>query len=989
MANTYTLTEADGFPGFNYVNSFYQFPSGKIYAKDIVGNFHITGNNFVATIPALNGLENSASVVRTGENEVWFADQKKVFIIKGDSVYKTIPFPSFKHIVSTKLLGKNIYLFRQVKDSISIYTFENYEWVLKNTVYWAKKIYEIQPVIQEFGNTYLATLEEGGKLGYYLLDTTTYRFTYIQSIENSLRIVVPFFFINNFSENVTFLKSLRKYTLSRKGRVYEREKLSSIFGGPVSLYGDNVSFVCELSNNLHEFVQYDSSHILPGTIVFETKEKLNSAFKNNPSQYLTALTGNKPLRVFPLIRKYPRIYNKENSSNVFTIAQDDAGRIWAASYEKDLSIITPAPFVNPEPEKYLTGKVLQLKRQPYQFMNASLNHKGKLYFVGETLVGGILRYDMNGQMEKVNPSTPTGYYLYMAPRSRKIYLPSALAPDYPVYYCNEDEINQPFINWRKLGAKEGGAGFAKTTLTEDKLGRLWMGHPQNGFAVYDQVNKVGKTYDARLNETPIGFISCLTDKRGTVWMGSDDKGLWYYNDYSKPATPQNLKQLNHPLLNKVKRITAMCLYKDWLVLGCYEKVCLLNLDSFYLKNKTIVCYLNPQEAAFTSFTEQNTMLVSKTDSTLWFSTSDVLYQWDIDSWLKLPQYKVAVNTFLVSDSTRMKMEESGRLRLQAGTNSFDIVFEYLSPDCLPRYTRTAMVKKGDSIVYDNPALSSKFSYKNLSAGTYTFHLEVFEQDGTTSQYQYGIVIQKHLWQHWWFWVVVSMLAFLPLLLWLNALRKQALQQKRMSQLNVVSLSSQFRPHFILNALNTIGADLKDKPVSEMVISRLGESINLIFNYAQKNRITHTLADEWKLVLNVIEIHKAMYIPSLQVHLPGPETLDEAKDFQLPMGILEVLVENALLHGLRNKKAGPYILTLSIFNEGSNYFFAIKDNGIGREGAKQISSYTGHGTGTKNLNEIISILNRHNRNKIRIDYTDLADGQGTEVTVVIPLNYRYE
>lgn len=122
VANTYTLTEADGFPGFNYVNSFYQFPSGKIYAKDIVGNFHITGNNFVATIPALNGLENSASVVRTGENEVWFADQKKVFIIKGDSVYKTIPFPSFKHIVSTKLLGKNIYLFRQVKDSISIYT---------------------------------------------------------------------------------------------------------------------------------------------------------------------------------------------------------------------------------------------------------------------------------------------------------------------------------------------------------------------------------------------------------------------------------------------------------------------------------------------------------------------------------------------------------------------------------------------------------------------------------------------------------------------------------------------------------------------------------------------------------------------------------------------------------------------------------------------------------------------------------------------------
>lgn len=568
-------------------------------------------------------------------------------------------------------------------------------------------------------------------------------------------------------------------------------------------------------------------------------------------------------------------------------------------------------------------------------------------------------------------------------------MPSALYPEHEVYYCHADELDKPFINWGRIGVKDGLAPFATTTITEDKAGRLWMGHPKNGFAVYDPVSKKGKSYDLRLNETPIGFISCLTDKRGTVWMGSDDKGLWFYNDYSKPATPQNLNRVSHPLLNKVKRITAMCQYKDWLVLGCYDKICLLNLDSFYQKNKTIVRYLNPQEAAFSSFTEQNTMLVSKTDSTLWFSTSDMLYQWDIDSWLKLPQYKVAVNTFLVSDSTRMKMEESDRLRLQAGTNSFDIVFEYLSPDCLPRYTRTAMVKKGDSIVYDNPALSSKFSYKNLSAGTYTFHLEVFEQDGTTSQYQYDIVIQKHLWQHWWFWVVISMLAFLPLLLWLNALRKHAVQEKRMSQLNVVSLSSQFRPHFILNALNTIGADLKDKPVSEMVISRLGESINLIFNYARKNRITHVLADEWKLVQNVIEIHKAMYLPSLQLDLPGSEILEEAKDFQLPMGILEVLVENALLHGLRNKKEGPYILTLSITNEGSNYLFSIKDNGVGREGAKQISSYTGHGTGTKNLNEIISILNRHNRNKIRIDYTDFAAGQGTEVAVIIPKNYRYE
>lgn len=102
-------------------------------------------------------------------------------------------------------------------------------------------------------------------------------------------------------------------------------------------------------------------------------------------------------------------------------------------------------------------------------------------------------------------------------------------------------------------------------------------------------------------------------------MGSDDKGLWYYNDYTKPPTPENIHNIYHPLINNTVRITAMAIYKNWLVLSCYNKICLLNLDSFYLKQKAVVRYLTAQETNFTSFTEQNTMLVSKTDSTLWFS----------------------------------------------------------------------------------------------------------------------------------------------------------------------------------------------------------------------------------------------------------------------------------------------------------------------------------------------------------------------------------
>lgn len=141
--------------------------------------------------------------------------------------------------------------------------------------------------------------------------------------------------------------------------------------------------------------------------------------------------------------------------------------------------------------------------------------------------------------------------------------------------------------------------------------------------------KIGLPPGLPKKETSFGAFSSLTDAKGTVWLGSGTNGLWYYNDYSKNPSPLNCKKINHPLLGNSNAITSLTIYKNWLVISGYDKMMLLNLDSFHLKNKIILRYLNPQEAGFTSFTEQNTSLTSTTDSTVWFSSSDMLYQWDV------------------------------------------------------------------------------------------------------------------------------------------------------------------------------------------------------------------------------------------------------------------------------------------------------------------------------------------------------------------------
>jgi hypothetical protein len=989
VANTYTLTEADGFPGSNYVTQFQIAPSGKIYIKDFFGNFHITGNNFIKQVNGLNNVVNEALLHLQPNGDLWLTHgTTSITIIKNDTLQKKIRFSM------DSTLGENYqfykYKFRPTGNYIEVYKFITDKWILVNKAKWDEtiKLNSEKLFVNKNGKLFIVSILPNASLGMYAFDTVLYQFKFINTVVPFKNVFQDILYNDKWKINTNLVQSFANFCTNRLGRPIQVSafKAQEIYTNFVNI-SYSYSFV-NYQNGLYEYFTYDSTHILTPSFLFETKNKINGIQNNPYYPYYTALTSNKPFRVFPYIKKYPNLFNKNSSANIFSVVEDDNGSIWAGSYEHYLTVLSPSL------DKYTANmRLKELGKQPYAFMNAGINFNHKLYFVGETNWGGVLQYSMDGKMHKLNPQTPVGFYLYYAPRSKTIWMPSAAGFNQPIYTCKANELEKPTIHWEKLDSTVGIKKIGFSTMTEDTLQRIWIGHPKKGFAVYNQQTKKAITYDLHNNETPIGFISCITDSKGTIFMGSDDKGLWYYNDYSKPPTPQNIHNLYHPLLNGTVRITAMTIYKNWLILSCYNKMCLLNLDSFYMSHKVIVRYLNPQESAFTSTTEQNTLLVSKKDSSIWLSTSDMLYQWDIKTWLQLPIYKVNLQTFLQRDSSRTELNANSTLQLQAGINSFDIVFEYLSPDCLPRYTRTALVKSGEKFRFTEPNLQSTFSYKNLNSGKYFFYIDIFEQDGSTSHYMYSFVINKFIWQQWWFWVLLSCVFLVPIILWLNILRKQAIQQKQISQLNVVTLSNQFRPHFILNALNTIGADLKDKPAAETVISRLGESINLIFNHAQQKTITHGFKNEWHLVENIIQIHRVMYLPNLQVGYPDNDWMLQNMGLQLPMGILEIFVENALLHGLRNRKNSPYILTITAKDDEINNCFTISDNGIGRSNAINLSNHKGHGMATKNITEILAILNKYNKNGIEIIYQDNiysgTENVGTSVTIIIPKNYHYE
>jgi LytS/YehU family sensor histidine kinase len=331
---------------------------------------------------------------------------------------------------------------------------------------------------------------------------------------------------------------------------------------------------------------------------------------------------------------------------------------------------------------------------------------------------------------------------------------------------------------------------------------------------------------------------------------------------------------------------------------------------------------------------------------------------------------------------------------------------------MPRYLSAALLQKGNQPVFSVPSLQNQFRFENLASGSYNFFLRVFESDGSISIHRYSFIIRKFWWQNWWIWTLFLLTILIPILLFiyarnkarlareqfmrkeaeLNAIRSE--QERKLASHKIISLSNQFRPHFVLNALNTIGAGMDDKPGAEIVISRLGESIDLIFRHAQQQKITHSFNDEWRLVENVIEIHRSMYLKELELELPPEQLVDAINETEVPLGLLQLPVENALLHGLGNKEEGPWKLSIKIDVNETSIIVNATDNGVGRKRAAGLSNYRNHGTGLKNLGSILEMLNAGKDERISINYEDgvFREGDqnyGTKVIISIPKNFHYD
>ncbi|HEY0429834.1 MAG TPA: histidine kinase [Pyrinomonadaceae bacterium] len=162
-----------------------------------------------------------------------------------------------------------------------------------------------------------------------------------------------------------------------------------------------------------------------------------------------------------------------------------------------------------------------------------------------------------------------------------------------------------------------------------------------------------------------------------------------------------------------------------------------------------------------------------------------------------------------------------------------------------------------------------------------------------------------------------------------------------------ALRAQINPHFLFNALTTIGYLIQTAP--EKAFSTLMKLTQLLRGILRAGGEFSTLGEEINLIENYLEIEKARFEERLSVKIEVPRDLQKTR---VPALILQPLVENAIKHGISKAKSGGEVcIKAKLENEKDTVFLRLSvfDSGAGVS-EKALTEARESGLGLNNIEQ---------------------------------------
>nr|WP_197412039.1 sensor histidine kinase [Gracilibacillus massiliensis] len=210
------------------------------------------------------------------------------------------------------------------------------------------------------------------------------------------------------------------------------------------------------------------------------------------------------------------------------------------------------------------------------------------------------------------------------------------------------------------------------------------------------------------------------------------------------------------------------------------------------------------------------------------------------------------------------------------------------------------------------------------------------------------------------------------------------EQKSKREAELEILQAQIKPHFLYNTLDTIQWMADEYGATK--ITDLVNALTTLFRIGlNKGKEYITVEEEVEHVKSYLIIQLTRYQSKLEYEININE---KVKGFQVLKLILQPLVENAIYHGIRNKRGKGKIL-IDIDSKDDKLLFSVHDTGIGIKKDKlwEINNYLK--TTDSNESKGYGLFNVNERIKLTYgsDYGVEVDSDfqnGTTVKVILPL-----
>ena len=147
------------------------------------------------------------------------------------------------------------------------------------------------------------------------------------------------------------------------------------------------------------------------------------------------------------------------------------------------------------------------------------------------------------------------------------------------------------------------------------------------------------------------------------------------------------------------------------------------------------------------------------------------------------------------------------------------------------------------------------------------------------------------------------------------------QEKRRAEIR--TLQAQIKPHFLYNTLDTIRWMAEERQAPEIVdtVSALTRLFRISLS---RGKEIIPLSEEAEHVRSYLFIQKVRYEDKLNYEIDIPDSLGDKKVHKL---ILQPLVENAIYHGIKQKR-GPGHIRVAARLEEEKLVFTVSDDGAG-------------------------------------------------------------